>query len=1063
MPEFLQLNIFPPGALQSSVITTVWVGVCVVVFLNARFGSTLAGLVVPGYLVPLFFVKPVSAMVVVFEAYLTYGLAYLLANKVLVKMGYSEMFGRDRFFALILLSVLVRIVLDFFLIPLLLEHSGGLFANYDLKNNLQSFGLIIVALIANQMWMGGVVKGSRSLFLYLGLTWALIAWVLIPLTNFNIGGLNYMYEDLATSLLSSPKAYIILLTTAFIASRMNLQFGWEFNGILIPALLALQWYQPEKLLFTFVEAGVILALGTLLMRLPLLKGITFEGGRLLLLFFNVSFIYKILLGFAFIEFFPEVKISDYYGFGYVVSTLIAIKVFQKHIALKMAVSTLFTSLVGIGIATVAGFLLTLTSNTPRTIDASYAVRPLLNTEQTVSELYNAVRPSSFFSNLRPTSLTDIERNHFQEIVELINVMLPANRAEILEQVNHLANQISVDMWLTENDILVLHKLGIGFYAIRLSTAPGIILEVTRARAELGSATLGLSLFNKADASAIFIDLSYQLQSSGNYVFDSGQEDGFFQTLHRAFAQHNVLQISGQLKETEQRKRLRQIQENASNQLTILKSMPHHLPLELLNNVVRDIEYRWLETGTNPQWQHDGFGIAQLRLNNREMRSALARVEVYKSANSDSDVTNMEGYLITWLLERKKQIARKGSDGYVRPGENELLFWHQDILIPFMSWLRRFELNGWTEQARNELQRLNLLAESVGYEFQLLKQPVTNKEFLIFQELSGARGYDLQRKNWATLVVNLTAQKNHLIQVPNPFFEKTSFEFGSALFTKLQNRFLLLSGTHPWANPDGSSNVTLEGNKHTLYHVMFMAIIKEFRDQQIIPIQVRGFSFQESRPFPAEHALISLWRNINQLQLSEPIQTLMSSLDDYGVDYRFVDGDFVTSAYYLSNNQQIDFLNYQGVEDFVTLWISPLMRDSFKATDAIKIEEQHARLLGLDVVREDIRRYSLAQQTAQKIPLALTRQLSTYAKRRNVHNLQRAINVSGELKLSHLLDSSSLQQFIVIKDKTDSLLGAFNLNSLNQKVVLLSDQQSLERFVNARYRWLLPSSEGVPDS
>ncbi|WP_281684391.1 potassium transporter TrkG [Thalassobaculum salexigens] len=179
MPDFLQLTLFPPGALQSSVITTVWVGVCVVVFLNARFGTTLAGLVVPGYLVPLFFVKPASAMVVLVEAYITYGLAWLLANKLMVRFGYSEMFGRDRFFALILLSVLVRICLDFFAIPLAIEFTGDWFGEYDLRNNLQSFGLIIVALIANQMWMGGIVKGSKSLFLYLGLTFvcAVALWL----------------------------------------------------------------------------------------------------------------------------------------------------------------------------------------------------------------------------------------------------------------------------------------------------------------------------------------------------------------------------------------------------------------------------------------------------------------------------------------------------------------------------------------------------------------------------------------------------------------------------------------------------------------------------------------------------------------------------------------------------------------------------------------------------------------------------------------------------------------------------------------------------------------------
>ena len=58
------LPIFPEGGLASSVITTVWVGVWVLCLFNLRFGWVLSGLVVPGYLVPLIIVKPVSALVI---------------------------------------------------------------------------------------------------------------------------------------------------------------------------------------------------------------------------------------------------------------------------------------------------------------------------------------------------------------------------------------------------------------------------------------------------------------------------------------------------------------------------------------------------------------------------------------------------------------------------------------------------------------------------------------------------------------------------------------------------------------------------------------------------------------------------------------------------------------------------------------------------------------------------------------------------------------------------------------------------------------------------------------
>lgn len=1056
MPDFLQLTLFPPGALQSSVITTVWVGVCIVVFLNARFGTTVAGLVVPGYLVPLFFVKPISAMVVLFEAYVTYGLAYLLANKLMVKSGYSEMFGRDRFFALILLSVLVRIVLDFYLLPLGVSHFGEYLGDYDLKNNLQSFGLIIVALIANQMWMGGVAKGTKALFLYLTLTFAVIYWVLIPLTNFNIGGLSYMYEDLATSLLSSPKAYIILLTTAFIASRMNLQFGWEFNGILIPALLALQWYQPEKLLFTFVEAAIILVLGTMVMRIPFLRGVTFEGGRLLLLFFNVGFVYKILLGFALIEFLPTEKISDYYGFGYVVSTLIAVKVYQKRIAVKMAVSTLFTSLAGIAIATVIGFILTFMGDATKQEETFSNRQAIQFSDKNVFELYNQIRPQSLFSERNPAPLDINYREDVEAFLTRFQALKNQPANTLLGELNLQFSDINMDAWYTKDNLLILHKVGVGFYVLRVSPQSPLVIEIPRARAELGAATLGLAMFEKVQASALFIDLSYQLQRSGEYIFDSMIEQGLFHTFHQVFSEHNILQLRGDLKVTEARKRLKDRSELTQGMVTILREVPNGFPVDLLRNIVPELTYNWQEHVHNLQWQHDSFGIAELKLNNKEMRSALSRIEVYKSTDSQDSIENLEGYLVEWLLERKQAIARKGSEAFIIPSQNELLFWHQDILVPLMTWLKEYEQSGWTTQSRNELQRLNLQADSVGYEFRILTRPLSGQQFLILQERIKLEDSDVPLKHWATLVMNLQAKNNDVIKVPNPFFEKTSFEFGSVLFKQMQNRFLLLSGSHPWANPDGSSNVTLAGNTQTLYHIMYMAIAKEFDKQNVLPIQVRGFSYQESRPFPAEHVLVSLWQNINQHQPSDSINNLLSVIQRIGLNYRFVDGDFITAPYYLSTNQQIDYLNYLSLSDFVTLWVSPLARDSFKATDAIKVEEQHARLLKIPVYRQDIQSFRLnTQPTTGLVSEKLQAQLLNYAQTRNIHSLKRAYSLPEPLTLAYLLDSSSFQQFILVLDDTSSIVAVVNLNSLNSFEIFSDTPQALSTFVESRHRWLLP--------
>jgi len=95
--DFFPLQIFPPGGLASSVVTTVWVGVFVIAFFNLRFGWVLGGLVVPGYLVPLLILKPWSVFAITVEGVVTYLLAWLFSEYLSRWGKWCHFFGRDRF------------------------------------------------------------------------------------------------------------------------------------------------------------------------------------------------------------------------------------------------------------------------------------------------------------------------------------------------------------------------------------------------------------------------------------------------------------------------------------------------------------------------------------------------------------------------------------------------------------------------------------------------------------------------------------------------------------------------------------------------------------------------------------------------------------------------------------------------------------------------------------------------------------------------------------------------------------------------------------------------------
>ena len=351
------LPLFPEGGLVSSIITTVWVGVFVLCFFNLRFGWVLSGLVVPGYLVPLLIVKPMAAVVIAIEAVLAYALIWLFSEK-LSRGRFPSLFGRDRFMGLILASIAVRLFMDGFALP---EFAGWLETNFDRRidweDNLQSFGLVIISLMANQFWKPGLARGLFAAVVTIGITWLIVRFGLMEFTNFRISGVSYLYEGIASSILASPKAYIILTITAMLASHVNVRYGWDFSGILIPALIALQWYQPGKILTSLAEAIAIYCIARLILKLPMMANITIEGGRKLLLFFNISFAWKMAIGWLIVWQGLDVTTTDFYGFGYLLSTLVAIKAHDKNIFPRLARSTLQVSLMGAVLGNIVGFTL----------------------------------------------------------------------------------------------------------------------------------------------------------------------------------------------------------------------------------------------------------------------------------------------------------------------------------------------------------------------------------------------------------------------------------------------------------------------------------------------------------------------------------------------------------------------------------------------------------------------------------------------------------------------------------------------------------------------------------
>lgn len=350
------ITLFPPYGIDQTIHVAILIGVLLLLGLTETFGWVWSGLVVPGYLASLFVLEPASGAAVMIEALLTFLLARLLSTAAPRSGAWSLFFGRERFLLLIFISVAVRQASELWVMPEALrwvdEQAG---TTYRLTRTFSSVGLVLVPLTANMFWKLSLRRGLIQVAVPTALTYAILAYVLLPYTNLSFARLEITYENVALDFMSSPKAYILLVIGAYIASRWNLMYGWDYAGILVPALLALAWLSPARLVTTLAETLALVVLVRALVLVPGLRTLNLEGPRKVALVFTVSFLLKWGLGWVVGPSVSDLRITDLFGFGYLLSSLLAVKILQKDAVARIAVPTAVVSVVALVLGSAVGF------------------------------------------------------------------------------------------------------------------------------------------------------------------------------------------------------------------------------------------------------------------------------------------------------------------------------------------------------------------------------------------------------------------------------------------------------------------------------------------------------------------------------------------------------------------------------------------------------------------------------------------------------------------------------------------------------------------------------------
>ncbi len=944
------------------------------------------------------------------------------------------------------------------------------------NSNLHSFGLIIIALLANQFWKTGWVRGLPQVVITCGITYALVRYGLMAWTNFSISSLGYMYEDFAVSILGSPKAYMITITTSLIASRMNLHYGWDFDGILIPSLLALQWSQPMKILTSFVETYFLLITANLILHTPLCQRMTIEGGRKILLFFNISFIYKMLLGYILLWYFPQVKVTDFYGFGYLLPTLMAVKMHDKGIATRLTRATLQTSLAAVLIACIPGFALTHLPARWSPPAAAEATWPTQDAPD--SRLLDVIREEKAILYHRrlpdPAALpVPHELDIFAAAVRTVLALTNQPNPRLLQQARTLLAQVNFRLDTIQERYLYLHenapRHGWGTYVFDLQAPPhGLLVEVPvpiEARSVLEAAT---QLFITASGRALAIAGTGPRPQGGSAADILRTPQSFFQTFHRILAQHNVLQVRGynaystRVIGGQRRGRTAMELPQLPNRLWVKSTLPPGLDLVRLKELIDDYHIAWATPPlANIQRATTRGGFAELFLNTAGRHKLLFRSLLPRHANAlPVQRQRLEGSLQAWLLRDNIPIARSGSNLYIPPKLEDLLLFDAEILTPLVAFIRtRTSSNPWSTTDLEAFRAMVTTVETYGYTLIRYNHPPSAQQYVILAEADTAAE---PSRYWGTYVWRLGTAHPYLVQVPRPLLETYTLEHGIALFERIRGRALFISGAHPKANRDGRADMVHPRNDQSLFNLVHQVMLRESDDGAMMVVQGRGLSQRADGPAPSADIFLASDTGTAARHTLSPLgQQLYRSLEQDGFRIRFVDGSAETAGYETTGVLQSRYLKAVRHKELVLLWLSSEARLRYRQPSQNRSQAAQFNALSIPTVEADLHDY-VAQQSswsdADNLPPPLRHHLPYYLDSADIISLRNLLHTWTSYRFERLLDVTSQQAFLLVHHRVEGLALAANLapkvaEHAIRFAPVQEDSTPLPRFVDGRARWL----------
>lgn len=761
------LPLLPSNGLDRSLHAPVLVGLVFVTLFTEVFGWTYAGLVVPGYLAAAFAAAPITGVLILIEGGLTHIGVALVARVIPERTGaWSTAFGRERFFLYIVVAIVIRLFIEGSVVP---------WATYRYhlthSRELYSIGLVLVPLIANVFWSSGIYHAGPRLLVLTGLTY-LVVDVLLQHTNFSLSRFQVANESVALHFLDTPKAYLLLLVGAMLGARGNVRYGWDYNGILVPALLAVAWYEPVKLLGTAVEAVALYLLARFLSSVRPFSRLPLVGPRRMLFVGILGFAFKLGLGHLLLRTAPSIQLTEYLGFGYILPSLLAVKMWNKLRIGIVLMPTLQVSLTAFLFGNALGFGLNwLTEWRAARPASSAAVRMSDNIafDWLLASHVPPQRPGECRQPLQSSALRTVIEQWLQrgfptarelgmlDAAELEVVSdqqrwwLIAPKATATPACSGLRVALSPDL-KRRGGALAL-RLSIDPYGSALTAAALAVAEATAAPLVLGSVPSDAKVLPSADDSEL---------------------------LPKGFS---ILELDAA--------------ERQKSVLTIIGTVPNELNLGALEQLTRQsiqVDFADARQMPNP-------------------RLTLGDTANRLIASQRLGTAELEQWSAALRRELQSRLVDLIGQTYRAPSQPELLLLSSTVLPALES-----------DTGPNEWVRA--VALHLGY--RIAQSPNAARTAWVLFEPP-----DRDRRGNATWIVRPGSARHLTVEVPAPLWEHGTLSYGLSLFDALDARHLMVAGVRPNAKPDGSSDPRRSAGKTSFFQRIHETALA--RGEQVLAI------------------------------------------------------------------------------------------------------------------------------------------------------------------------------------------------------------------------------------